>query len=145
MIQAIAIALSSAGLLISLTAFFVIRSRYRSFCIREDQKERISVIKKKISSAGYYIRKNYNTPMDTSIYDNVMPKVEFLEKLISNKSLDDQEKEYQFLLDMLTETFIRLKDNYDDVAYILSPLNSMRDRLVQEHIQFLKDHMPDGM
>lgn len=111
--------------------------------MKEDQKDRITILRKQIESARDYVRKTYNTPFDTSIQDNIIPKMEFIEKLIMKKDPDDQEKELKFLLDMLTETFIRLRENFNDVGSIVAPLNNLRDRLVQEHIQFIKDHMPE--
>lgn len=129
--------------IISVGIFLYIRAQYRNFCQREDQKERISLLRKKIASARTYIQTNYNTPFDTSIHDNIVPKMEFIEKLIMNKAPDDQERELQFLLDMLTETFVRLRDNYNDISLIVSPLNTLRDRLVQEHLQYIREHMDE--
>ena len=134
---------------ISVTFFFTlawlyIKRQYRLFCMREDQKDRIAVLRRQIESARDYVRKTYNTPFDTSIQDNIIPKMEFIEKLIMRKDQDDQEKELKFLLDMLTETFVRLRENFNDVGSIVAPLNSLRDRLVQEHLQFIKDHMPEN-
>jgi hypothetical protein len=111
--------------------------------MREDQKDRISVLRRQIESARDYVRKTYNTPFDTSIQDNIIPKMEFIEKLIMRKDQNDQEKELKFLLDMLTETFIRLKENFNDVGSIVAPLNGLRDRLVQEHLNWLKEHMDE--
>ena len=140
--QILIISLSSVTFFFTL-AWLYIKRQYKLFCMREDQKDRISVLRRQIESARDYVRKTYNTPFDTSIQDNIIPKMEFIEKLIMKKDPDDQEKELKFLLDMLTETFIRLKENFNDVGSIVSPLNSLRDRLVQEHIQFIKDHMPE--
>lgn len=133
---------------ISVTFFFTlawlyIKRQYRLFCMREDQKDRISVLRRQIESARDYVRKTYNTPFDTSIQDNIIPKMEFIEKLIMRKDQNDQEKELKFLLDMLTETFIRLKENFNDVGSIVAPLNGLRDRLVQEHLNWLKEHMDE--
>ena len=123
--------------------FLYIKRQYRIFCRKEDQKEHITLLRRQIESAREYIRKNYTTETNHSIYDNIVPKMEFIEKLILHKAPEEQEKEFQFLLDMLTETFIRLKNNYNDVPGIVSPLNTLRDRLVQEHLAYQRTHM-DG-
>ena len=133
------------GLLLVGASWFFIRREYRNFCRREEQKERIVVLKKKVESARDYIRKTYNTPMDTSVQDNIIPKMEFIEKLIMNKSPDEQEKELNFLIAMLTETFVRLRENYDDVRFIVAPLNTLRDRLVSEHLRYIREHMDEQM
>lgn len=125
--------------------FFYIRHQYRIFCHKEDQKEHIALLRRQIESARDFIRKNYTTQTNRSIYDNIVPKMEFIEKLILHKTPEEQEKEFQFLLDMLTETFIRLKNNYNDVPAIVSPLNTLRDRLVQEHLTYLRTHMDGEM
>ena len=131
-----------------LVVFFLValwvRRSYMRFCEREDQKDRISVLRKEILSAKTYIRTTYSTPMDHSVADNLLPKIDFLLKLISNKSSNDQEREMRMLRDLLAETFVRLRGNYMDVQYVLSPLNTFRDRLVQEHLDWLREHM-DGV
>jgi len=133
----------SALALIIISSFFYIRHRYRIFCQKEDQKERISIIKREILSAKDFVRTTYSTPMDHSVADNIIPKIDFLLKIIQNKDMDGQEKEMRTLRDMLTETFVRLRTNYMDVAMIVSPLNTLRDRLVQEHLDWLKEHMDE--
>jgi hypothetical protein len=142
MFQIICVSASFAILAVAF-AWLYIKRKYVAFCENEDQKERIAILRKKIESARDYVRKTYNTPFDTSVQDNIIPKMEFIEKLIMKKDQNDQERELKFLLDMLTETFIRLRENFNDVGSIVAPLNSLRDRLVQEHIQFIKDHMPE--
>ena len=139
----ITIAAISTLLALSVCCFFYIRHQYRIFCHKEDQKEHIALLRRQIESARDFIRKNYTTQTNHSIYDNIVPKMEFIEKLILHKAPEDQEREFQFLLDMLTETFVRLKNNYDDVPGIVAPLNTLRDRLVQEHLAYLRTHM-DG-
>lgn len=121
--------------------FLYIRRAYRIFCQKEDQKERINILKQKINSAKDYLRQNYSTAFDHSIPDNIIPKMEFLVKLISHRTLEDQEKNLYLLLNILTETFIRLKQNPQDPILIISPLNSLRDKLVQEHLNFIKENM----
>ena len=138
----LAVAVSFA---IFLGFFLYVRHQYRIFCRREDQKEHIALLRRRIESAREYIQKNYITQTNRSIYDNIVPKMEFIEKLILHKSPDEQEKELKFLLDMLTETFVRLKNNYDDVQGIVSPLNTLRDRLVREHLAYLRTHMDGEM
>jgi len=125
--------------------FLYIKRQYKIFCRKEDQKEHIALLRRQIESARDFIRKNYTTQTDHSIYENIVPKMEFIEKLILHKSPDEQEKEFQFLLDMLTETFVRLRNNYDDVPGIVAPLNTLRDRLVQEHLAYLRTHMDGEM
>lgn len=103
--------------------------------------ERIDILRKKIHSSTSYIRTNFKN--DIQLQNNLIQKIGFIENLILKKSLNDQEKELDFLLDIITETFSRIYKNYDDVQYIMSPLNTLRDRIVQEHIQFIKDHAPE--
>ena len=145
--SAIQITISSIAVLsaVFLGFFLYIRRQYRIFCRREDQKEHIALLRRQIESARDFIRKNYTTQTNRSIYDNIVPKMEFIEKLILHKPLEEQEKEFQFLLNMLTETFVRLKTSYDDVQGIVSPLNTLRDRLVQEHLSYLRTHMDGEM
>ena len=126
-----------------LSAYVYIRKSYREFCLREDRLERIDLLKREINSARQYVSDHYSSPEDNTVQMNLIPKIDFLLKLISNKTPDIQEQELKTLLDMLTETFVRLKTNYDDVTYILSPLNNFRDRLVHEHLDWLKDHMDE--
>lgn len=121
--------------------FLYIRYKYRLFCQKQDQMERIDILRKKIHSSTSYIRTNFKN--DIQLQNNLIPKISFIENLILKKSLNDQEKELDFLLDIITETFSRIYKNYDDVQYIMSPLNTLRDRIVQEHIQFIKDHAPE--
>ena len=121
--------------------FLYIRYKYRLFCQKQDQMERIDILRKKIHSSTSYIRTNFKN--DIQLQNNLIPKIGFIENLILKKSLNDQEKELDFLLDIITETFSRIYKNYDDVQYIMSPLNTLRDRIVQEHIQFIKDHAPE--
>ena len=121
--------------------FLYIRYKYRLFCQKQDQMERIDILRKKIHSSTSYIRTNFKN--DIQLQNNLIPKIGFIENLILKKSLNDQEKELNFLLDIITETFSRIYKNYDDVQYIMSPLNTLRDRIVQEHIQFIKDHAPE--
>lgn len=121
--------------------FLYIRYKYRLFCQKQDQMERIDILRKKIHSSTSYIRTNFKN--DIQLQNNLIPKIGFIENLIMKKSLNDQEKELNFLLDIITETFSRIYKNYDDVQYIMSPLNTLRDRIVQEHIQFIKDHAPE--
>ena len=128
---------------IFLAAYVYVRRSYREFCLREDRLERIDLLKREINSARQYVTDHYSSPDDRTVQANLIPKIDFLLKLISNKTPDLQERELKTLLDMLTETFVRLKTNYDDVTYILSPLNNFRDRLVHEHLDWLKDHMDE--
>ena len=121
--------------------FLYIRYKYRLFCQKQDQIERIDILRKKIHSSTSYIRTNFKN--DIQLQNNLIPKISFIENLILKKSLNDQEKELDFLLDIITETFSRIHNRYDDVQYIMSPLNTLRDRIVQEHIQFIKDHAPE--
>ena len=122
----------------SVGGFLYIRHLYRDFCRREDQKERIDELRKKVFSANELIRTRYTTPMDHSVRDNLIPKIEFIVTLISSRDPEGQEKELSFLVDILTETFLRLETHYGEVDYIMAPINSMRDRLAMERIQFLK-------
>lgn len=121
--------------------FLYIRYKYRLFCQKQDQIERIDILRKKIHSSTSYIRTNFKN--DIQLQNNLIPKISFIENLILKKSLNDQEKELDFLLNIITETFSRIYKNYNDVQYIMSPLNTLRDRIVQEHIQFIKDHAPE--
>lgn len=136
----IAIILSSV-ILSGYILFLYIRYKYRLFCQKQDQIERIDILRKKIHSSTSYIRTNFKN--DIQLQNNLIPKIGFIENLITKKSLNDQEKELDFLLDIITETFSRIYKSYDDVQYIMSPLNTLRDRIVQEHIQFIKDHAPE--
>ena len=131
--------LSAAGV----GVFFYVRYAYRDFCRREELAHRISILKREIGSARAFVNERYDHAFDHSIRDNIIPKMEFIQKLISHKPPEEQERELRFLRDMLIETFTRLKDSYDDVPAVVAPLNSLRDRLVQEHLQWLRDHMED--
>ena len=125
-------------------SYLYVRRAYRIFCRREDQRDRISILRKKIDSSKEYLRENHSTPFDHSVPDNIIPKTEFLVKLISHKSPDEQERDLNQLLDILTETFIRLRNPYQDPRSITSPLNSLRDRLVREHIAYIREYS-DGI
>ena len=139
--------ISCCGLILFPIVFLLrlyIRRSYRAFCLREDQKDRISVLKRKIDSSKDYLRENYSTPLDHSIPDNIIPKTELFVKLISHKSPDEQERDLNQLLNILTETFIRLRNPYHDPQSIISPMNSLRDRLVREHMAYVSEHS-DGI
>lgn len=142
-IKCSAIALAAVAV-VSYLAFLYVRHAYRDFCMREDQKERIGILLKEIGSAKDYVRKEHSTPMDSSIPNNIVPKIDFLVSIIRNRDLPQQEKDLTTLRDMLAETFLRLKDPTMDVISVLSPLNTLRDRLVREHLDWIRDHMDES-
>lgn len=129
---------------VSYLAFLYVRHAYRDFCMREDQKERIGILLKEIGSAKDYARKEHSTPMDSSIPNNIVPKIDFLVSIIRNRDLPQQERDLTALRDMLAETFLRLRDPNMDVISVLSPLNTLRDRLVREHLDWIRDHMDEN-
>lgn len=139
----IAIILSSV-ILLSLSGFFFIRHQYKDFCVREDRKERIGVLKARIRSAKPYLRKNYDSPIDHTVSADIIPKIEFCIKLIEKNPEDKQEYLFQKLLDLTTETLYRLRTDFDNIPAIVSPLNTLRDQLVQSHLDYIKDHL-DGI
>lgn len=120
-------------------SFLYVRSRYREYDRIETEKEKIEFVKLKIDSAIAYFRKNY----DQSVRDNVITKVDFCKKLISKRKLDEQAFLLERLFSMCYETGSRLRTNYDDVNYIVAPLNNITEELVQYHVRFLKDHIDE--
>lgn len=129
---------------VSYLAFLYVRHAYRDFCRREDQKERVGILLKEIGSAKDYVRKEHSTPMDSSIPNNIVPKIDFLVSIIMNRDISQQERDLTALRDMLAETFLRLRDPNMDVISVLSPLNTLRDRLVREHLDWIRDHMDEN-
>ena len=117
-----------------------IRKSYKRFCQMEDMKERIEILKKKIFSARTYLRENYNTPESSQISKDIIPKIEFLVKLIEKTDINHQEEKFNLLLNLTTETLFRIKTDFYNVPAILSPLNTLRDQLVQDHIDFLRKY-----
>lgn len=134
----------SSVIFVSLSGFFFIRHQYKDFCNREDQKERINNLKLKIRSAKPYLRKTYDSPIDHTISTDIIPKIEFCIKLIEKNPEDKQEYLFQQLLNLTTETLYRLKTDFDNIPAIVSPLNTLRDTLVQNHLDYIKDHS-DGL
>lgn len=120
-------------------SFLYIRMKYREYDMVETEKEKISFIKAKLDSASAYFRKNY----DHTVGDNVIPKIDFCRKLISKRKLEEQASLLDRLFSMCYETGTRLKTNYDDVNYIVAPLNGITEELVTYHVKFLKDHIDD--
>lgn len=122
-----------------LLSFFYIRMKYREYDRRETEKEKIEFVKLKIDSAIAYFRKNY----DRTVSDNVISKIDFCRKLISKRKLEEQSFLLERLFSMCYETGSRLRTNYDDVNYIVSPLNNITKELVDHHVRFLKDHIDE--
>ena len=120
----------------SIIFYYYIKNKYREFCIMKDQEEAIDKLKDQIKEGLKYFKSNY----DNSVYSNIKIKTDFCFKLIDNKNLDEKLIYFKKLFDMLYETGVRLKTKYDDVVYITSPLNNLKNDLVEEHLDYLKEH-----
>lgn len=120
----------------SIFFYYYIKNEYKEYCNRKDSEEYVDDLKKKIKEGLKYFKDNY----DSSVYSNIKIKTDFCYKLIDNKSLEEKKKYFKRLFDMLYETGVRLKTNYDDVVYITNPLNNLKSDLVEEHLDYLKEH-----
>jgi chromosome segregation ATPase len=125
-------------LILSLFSWFYLKYSYKQFCQKEDIKDRINILKKKIISAKTYLRHNYNTPETYHVIKDIVPKIEFLVKLIEKTDFNHQEEKFQILLNLTTETLYRLQTDFYNIQAIVSPLNTLRDQLVHEYLDYIK-------
>lgn len=120
---------------------FSIHKAYIEYDRRKTKEEELEILKKSIKSAKEYFRKTYDNDLDSAVWTNVKENANFISQLIENKTIDEQLEYYDKLFKMMYETGIRLKKDFNNVQYIMQPLKTLRDELVEEHIEFLKNNM----
>lgn len=135
---------SSILILLGYIGFLIIRHYYRIYDYNETLKENVNQIITNINGALLYFKNKYNKNLDNTIYTNIKVKSDFIMKLISKKSLEEQRKYYDALFAMLYETEHRLLTKYDDVTYVTAPLNNLQETLANEHIAMLKKYAEDN-
>lgn len=125
-------------LFITISAFYI-RSEYKKFTYKEDLKDQILSYRAKIKQAQDYFRNNY----DSNVYNNIKLNLDFCLKLILNKDSEGQKFYLDKLFKILYEVGYRLKTKYDDVNYILQPMKSLREELITELTDYIKENSDD--
>ena len=119
--------------------FLHVRSEYREFDRKETLKERILEERKRIRELQDRFRLTY----DHNVYSSVKVSLDFCQKMILNKSPEEQLPNFRDLFEVLYETDYRLKKDYADVNYILAPLVNLRTRLFEEQMDYIKENLPE--
>jgi hypothetical protein len=118
-----------------LIGFFYIKFKYKKFIETETLKEEIIKIRAKIKNAQEYFKNTY----DHHVFFMIKTNIDLCLEIILNKNLNHQLVYLSKLYEKLYETGYRLKLNYDNPTYIISPLKNFREELAQELIDYIKD------
>jgi hypothetical protein len=116
-------------------SYFFIKYKYKKYDEIETLKEAIVVERAKIKDALEFFKNTYDYHVFISIKNNV----DLCLELILNKKYEYQITYLKKLFDKLFETGYRLKTNYYDPMYIITPLKNFREELAQELIDYIKD------
>lgn len=116
-------------------SFFYIKAKYKEFETNELLKEQIVKMRVNIKESQDYFRTNYNS----DVYKMIKANIDLCLELILNKKLKYQLTYLEQLYKTLYETGYRLKTNYDDPIYIITPLKNFRAKLGEELIDYIKD------
>jgi hypothetical protein len=116
-------------------SYFFIKYKYKKYDEIETLKEAIVVERAKIKDALDFFKNTYDYHVFISIKNNV----DLCLELILNKKYEYQITYLKKLFDKLFETGYRLKTNYYDPMYIITPLKNFREELAQELIDYIKD------
>lgn len=121
-------------------SFYTIRSKYREYDRKMTLKENIDTYRRYIDGAMEYFRNKYFRNEETKpVFENINIKAKFILNLINHEDSDETKLSYlDRLYKMLYETEQRLIRNWDDVSNIISPLNNLRDEMVEKKIESLK-------
>lgn len=125
----------------SFILYVYVKISYREFCIKETLKENVNVLFKKAYSSLEYINNTYNDPLNPThnvLKKTLTAKITFVLDIIKTLPLDKQEYELDFLIKILTETFLRINQDINDITKITSPLTTLTQRLAREKIDYLK-------
>lgn len=124
---------------------FKIRDAYREYDRQQTLLEEDSEWLGKIHEILSYFRDTYSSDSNRQVYENVKTKADFILKLIRNRSLEEQVKLHKRTYDMLFETGARLAKSEIDVYLILSPLTNLYRELVEEHLEYIREHGGDEL
>jgi len=122
--------------------FFVryIKDEYRKYDREETQKEEIERLKGLIKGAMNYIYTNFNNDFDSSAYNNIKIKVDFLRPIIERKPTEKKLYYYKKLFQRLYETTYRLKTDFYNVKSVISPLTTLVDEIAAEQIDYIREN-----
>ena len=123
-------------IIIGFCLFFYINSQYKKYDEIETLKEHIVEWRVNIKKALEHFRLNY----DPNVYNHIKLNVDFCIQLILKKDFNNQVLFLEKLFNTLFETGYRLKTKYDDVVYIISPLKNLREELVIELTDYIKEN-----
>jgi hypothetical protein len=125
----------------SFILYAYIKISYKEFCIKETLKENVNVLMKRAYSSLEYINNTYNDPLNPThnvLKKTLTAKITFVLDIIKTLPLETQEYELDFLIKILTETFLRINQDINDITKITSPLTTLTQRLAREKIDYLK-------
>ena len=118
-----------------------IKYRYRKFDEEETMKEDIRNEIKKIKAFKLYIRDTYQQ----EVFRDISTKIDFALDLLSHRKIIKERYDLtKELYAQCYETGIRLRQKFDDVQYICSPLSNFSEKLVYHVIDYIKEHTQDG-
>ena len=122
-------------IIFSIFIYYYVKCKYKKYDEIETLKEKIIDERAKIKQALDYFKNTYEHHVFVSIKTNV----DLCLEIILNKTYKYQITYLKKLFDKIFETGYRLKTNYDDPMYIITPLKNFREELAQELIDYIKD------
>jgi len=111
-----------------------INNLYKKYDQKESLKEEIDGLKKSVDEAMRYFEQTYCNDFDHTVYETLRIKVNFITKIIRNKSLEEQKTYYKKLYERLYETGYRLKTDFYNVEKIILPLSSLIKEICESYI-----------